>query len=147
MAAAGYRGFLAIEYEEEEWEDEEGDKLPKFVGRMGKKMDYNVGYSGNQDGMAASWMEAAAQNGIPTAFIVKDRKIMWTRRQFLTRSGLVALGTAGTCFALPGDGRDPDDGRQAVPDGSAARGMALPKSRPIGSCRRFPASKVYADRT
>lgn len=59
------------------WEEDEGDKLNKFVVGMGDKMAYNVAYSGNKDGMAASWMEAAAQNGIPTAFIVKDLKIMW----------------------------------------------------------------------
>lgn len=59
------------------WEDEEGDKLPKFVTQMGDKMDYNVAYSGNQDGMAATWMAAAGQNGIPTAFIIKDQKIAW----------------------------------------------------------------------
>lgn len=59
------------------WEEEEGDKLPKFVKSMGDKMAYNVGYSGNKDGMAKSWMDAAGQNGIPTAFIIKDRKIHW----------------------------------------------------------------------
>jgi thiol-disulfide isomerase/thioredoxin len=59
------------------WEDEEGDKLPKFVANMGDKMGYNVGYSGNQDGMAQTWMAAAGQNGIPCAFIIKDQKVAW----------------------------------------------------------------------
>jgi thiol-disulfide isomerase/thioredoxin len=59
------------------WEDEQGDNLTKFVKDMGDKMDYNVAYSGNKDGMAATWMDAAAQNGIPTAFIIQDRKIVW----------------------------------------------------------------------
>jgi hypothetical protein len=53
---------------------------------------------------------------------------MWTRRQFLSRSGLAALGTAGTCFALPGDSREPGEGRQAVPDGSASKGMITAKT-------------------
>jgi hypothetical protein len=53
---------------------------------------------------------------------------MWTRRQFLSRGGLAALATAGTCFAVPGDNRDADDGREAVPDGSASKGMITPKT-------------------
>jgi hypothetical protein len=52
---------------------------------------------------------------------------MWTRRQFLSRSGLAVLGTAGTCFALPGDNRE-GEGPQAIPDGSASRGMITPKT-------------------
>ena len=49
---------------------------------------------------------------------------MWTRRQFLTRSGLGLLGTAGTCFAVPGDHRGDGDGRDgAIPDGTASKGM------------------------
>lgn len=53
---------------------------------------------------------------------------MWTRRQFLSRSGLTLLGTAGTCFALPGDDPDSGDGRNVVPDGSASKGMITPKA-------------------
>jgi hypothetical protein len=53
---------------------------------------------------------------------------MWTRRQFLSRSGLAALGTAGTCFALPGDNRDAGESREAVPDGSASKGMITLKT-------------------
>ncbi len=45
---------------------------------------------------------------------------MWTRRQFLSRGG-VAFATAGTCLAFPGEGAKPD--RDALPDGSAAKGM------------------------
>ncbi len=43
---------------------------------------------------------------------------MWTRRQFLTRSTLGLLGAAGTALAFPEPG-----GREAMPDGSQARGM------------------------
>jgi hypothetical protein len=53
---------------------------------------------------------------------------MWTRRQFLARSSLAALGTAGTCFAVRGDGPDGGDGRDALPDGSASRGMITPRT-------------------
>jgi hypothetical protein len=48
---------------------------------------------------------------------------MWTRRQFLSRSGLALLGTAGTCFAFPGDNEAGRDEPEALPDGSASRGM------------------------
>jgi hypothetical protein len=53
---------------------------------------------------------------------------MWTRRQFLSRGGLAMLGTAGTCFALPGDNRDIGESREAIPDGSASKGMITPKT-------------------
>lgn len=59
------------------WEDNEGTKIADFVKQMGAKMDYNVGWSGNQDGMAVSWMKAAGQGGIPTAFVVEHGKIDW----------------------------------------------------------------------
>ncbi len=53
---------------------------------------------------------------------------MWTRRQFLARSGLGLLGTAGTCFALPGDWEGFDDPRDTIPDGSASKGMITPRT-------------------
>lgn len=59
------------------WEDEDSTKIKKFIDDMGDKMDYNVGYSGNKTGMAVTWMDAAAQNGIPAAFIIKDKQIQW----------------------------------------------------------------------
>lgn len=59
------------------WEDDKDGNIAKFVKDMGEKMDYNVGYSGNQEGMAVTWMKAAKQNGIPSAFIIKDKQIMW----------------------------------------------------------------------
>lgn len=51
---------------------------------------------------------------------------MLTRRRFLSRSGLTLLGTAGTCLALPGQG--PVENREALPDGSAAKGMVTPET-------------------
>jgi hypothetical protein len=45
---------------------------------------------------------------------------MWTRRQFLTRSALGAVGLTGTALAFQGDGAVV---REALPDGSQARGM------------------------
>src|SRR5687767_13352266 len=45
---------------------------------------------------------------------------MWTRRRFLSRGGLGAL-MAGSAFGFSGDG--PDKPPEALPDGSASRGM------------------------
>ncbi len=63
------------------WEQDE-DEVPKFVKQMGDKMTYRVALddkTGNEKGkMAANWMEAAGQGGIPTAFVVgKDGNIAW----------------------------------------------------------------------
>lgn len=59
------------------WEDHDPAKINRFVKEMGSQMDYKVAYSGNMDGMAASWMAASKSESIPTAFVVKDRRIMW----------------------------------------------------------------------
>lgn len=60
------------------WED--GDDIPgqvsRFVRQMGDRMDYRVALD-NGSAMATTWMEAAMQPGIPSAFIVKDGKVMW----------------------------------------------------------------------
>src|SRR5262245_11553370 len=51
---------------------------------------------------------------------------MWTRRRFLSRSSLALLGTAGTCLAFSGDSEP--DRRDAIPDGSASKGMITDKT-------------------
>lgn len=66
-------GFLGVSI----WEDNDGTNIAKFVEDMGDKMDYSIAYSGNKEGMAVSWMEAAGQNGIPSAFIVRDGIVQW----------------------------------------------------------------------
>lgn len=48
-----------------------------FVKQMGDKMDYNVAYDTVDKNMAKTWMEAAQQPGIPTAFIIQNDKIDW----------------------------------------------------------------------
>ena len=66
------------------WEQDQ-DAVKPFVKEMGDKMDYRVAMDdvpreadGNDGAMAKTWMKAAGQNGIPTAFIVdKDGKIAW----------------------------------------------------------------------
>ncbi|HWD41997.1 MAG TPA: redoxin family protein [Fimbriimonas sp.] len=77
------------------WEQDRDGNIAKFVKDMGSNMDYNVGYSGDQDGMAKSWMAAAGQNGIPTAFIVKDGKVQWVGHP-MEMEGPLAQIKAGT---------------------------------------------------
>jgi len=49
-----------------------------FVKTMGDKMDYHVGADDSSGVMGKTWMEAAGQDGIPTAFVVgKDTTIAW----------------------------------------------------------------------
>ena len=59
-------------------------KVKPFVDEMGDKMDYSVamddvpaGGSRTDGAMAKNWMEAAEENGIPTAFVIQDGKIAW----------------------------------------------------------------------
>lgn len=59
------------------WEPNDKDKITKFVANMGDKMNYRVGWSGDKDGMAQTWMQAAMLNGIPSSFIVRNGVIQW----------------------------------------------------------------------
>jgi thiol-disulfide isomerase/thioredoxin len=62
------------------WENDDA-KVEPFVKDMGDKMDYHVAMDDKskdpKGAMAIGWMDAALQNGIPTAFVVKDQKILW----------------------------------------------------------------------
>ncbi len=63
------------------WEQDES-KVKPFVETMGDKMTYRVALDDKSDlkegVMATTWMKAANQNGIPTAFLVdKQGKIAW----------------------------------------------------------------------
>jgi thiol-disulfide isomerase/thioredoxin len=51
--------------------------VAKFVEKMGDKMDYHVAMDTEDIFMADNWMKAAEQNGIPTAFLVQQGKIVW----------------------------------------------------------------------
>ncbi len=61
------------------WEngDDQIGQVKKFVAAMGPKMAYNVAFDGPSKTMATTWMDAAKQNGIPTAFLVKNGKVLW----------------------------------------------------------------------
>jgi tetratricopeptide (TPR) repeat protein len=53
-------------------------KVSKFVTDFGDKMDYHVAMDGTDGTMAKTWMEAAQQPGIPTAFVIdRDGKVAW----------------------------------------------------------------------
>lgn len=65
------------------WE-RDATKIKPFVEQMGDKMGYTVaadrvpeGAEAEAGAMAKAWMEAAGQNGIPTAFIVQGGKVVW----------------------------------------------------------------------
>jgi thiol-disulfide isomerase/thioredoxin len=66
------------------WEDDPSAVRP-FVKEMGDKMDYRVavdavaeGAQPNEGTMARSWMDAAGEEGIPTAFLInREGKIAW----------------------------------------------------------------------
>src|SRR5262245_41474082 len=65
------------------WE-EDTSKVPPFLAEMGDQMDYSValdrvapGEKADDGVMAKTWLAAAAEYGIPTAFVVRDATIAW----------------------------------------------------------------------
>jgi thiol-disulfide isomerase/thioredoxin len=65
------------------WE-EDTSKVRPFLAEMGDQMDYSValdsvapGAKADDGVMAKTWMAAAAEYGIPTAFVVRDATIAW----------------------------------------------------------------------
>ena len=63
------------------WEQDESG-VEKFIKKMGEKMTYRVALddksTDKKGAMAKTWMDAAGQDGIPTAFVVdKEGKIAW----------------------------------------------------------------------
>ena len=67
------------------WETEPGKsdttymaKVEQFVKDMGEKMAYNVAIDGPEGTMAETWMKAAGENGIPSAFVIDQKgKVAW----------------------------------------------------------------------
>jgi thiol-disulfide isomerase/thioredoxin len=72
--------FIGVSVSEQDF-----DKVKPFVKEMGDKMHYRVavdsvpaGKDADEGAMNKTWMTAAEQDGIPTAFVVdKDGKIAW----------------------------------------------------------------------
>ncbi|MGV3614251.1 MAG: redoxin family protein [Fimbriimonas sp.] len=72
-------------------------KVDKFVKNMGTKMNYNVGVDGPTKVMAKRWMEAAGQDGIPTAFVIdRQGKIAWIGHPMSGLDEVVGQVVAGT---------------------------------------------------
>jgi thiol-disulfide isomerase/thioredoxin len=59
------------------WEDNNNMQVENFAKKLGDKVQYSIAYGGNRDAMSRDWMDASLSTGIPTAFIVKDRRLMW----------------------------------------------------------------------
>jgi thiol-disulfide isomerase/thioredoxin len=51
--------------------------VTKYVEGNQANMGYSVVADNNEQYMGNSWLKAAGQNGIPSTFIIKDRKIIW----------------------------------------------------------------------
>jgi thiol-disulfide isomerase/thioredoxin len=98
------------------WEQEES-KVAPFVKQMGEKMTYRVALDnkeGNKKGkMAETWMEAAGQNGIPTAFLVnKEGKIAWIGHPMELKDEVIEQVLAGT-FDLAKNAAEYDERQKA----------------------------------
>ena len=54
------------------------DRVKQFVKDQGEKMEYTVAFGGDEAVTSTTWMQAAAQNTIPTAFVINAQgKIAW----------------------------------------------------------------------
>ena len=78
-----------------------------FLAEMGDKMDYSValddipkGGEVSDGAMARTWMKAAEEDGIPTAFVVNDGKIAWIGHPMKMDEPLAKVVAGET---LPGD--------------------------------------------
>jgi thiol-disulfide isomerase/thioredoxin len=83
------------------WETEAKNVKP-FVKEMGPKMGYNVAVDSvppNADphdgAMSKSWLKAAGEYYVPTAFVVKDAKVVWIGNPMSLDKPLAAI-VAGT---------------------------------------------------
>jgi thiol-disulfide isomerase/thioredoxin len=81
------------------WEQKQ-DAVGPFIKKMGNKMTYRVALDlvpGEDKGaMASTWMEAAGEGGIPTAFVVdKQGKIAWIGHPMKLKEPLLEQVLAG----------------------------------------------------
>jgi thiol-disulfide isomerase/thioredoxin len=82
------------------WERNE-EAVEPFIKKMGDKMTYRVALddkeSSEKGKMAETWMEAAGQNGIPSAFVVdKQGMIAWIGHPMQLKEELLEQVLAGT---------------------------------------------------
>ena len=81
--------------EEEQMRDKSADSMPKvqrFVEHAHGMMAYNVAADGPAKTMMKTWMTAAGQHGIPTAFVVDQRgRIAWIGHPLMGLSEVLPL--------------------------------------------------------
>ncbi len=82
------------------WERDD-DLVEPFVQKMGDKMTYRVAFDDKSDdekgAMARTWMEAAGQTGIPTAFVIdKQQRIAWIGHPMKLNESMLTAVLAGT---------------------------------------------------
>ena len=82
------------------WERDEALVAP-FVKEMGQKMTYRVALDDKskdkKGAMAITWMEAAGQNGIPSAFLIDTKgKIAWIGHPMQLKEKTIDAALAGT---------------------------------------------------
>ncbi len=71
------------------WEQNTSAVAP-FIKKMGEKMTYRVALDTDKGAMADTWMKAANQNGIPTAFVInKEGTIAWIGHPMTLKEGLL----------------------------------------------------------
>ncbi|MBL9173090.1 MAG: redoxin family protein [Verrucomicrobiales bacterium] len=92
------RGLVVIG--QDAWENDESLVEP-FVKKMGTNMTYRVALDhkqGSEKGtMAETWMEAAGQNGIPTAFLVDPKgRIAWIGHPMTLEEKVLSQVISGT---------------------------------------------------
>lgn len=82
------------------WENDESLVGP-FIEKMGEKMTYRVALDDHRDSkkgwMATTWMEAAGQNGIPSAFLVdKKGTVAWVGHPMQLKEDVIEAVLKGT---------------------------------------------------
>jgi tetratricopeptide (TPR) repeat protein/thiol-disulfide isomerase/thioredoxin len=97
------------------WEHDQDAVVP-FVKSMGDKMEYSVAMDqvpeGEKGKMAETWMEAAGQSGIPTAFIVREGKIAWIGHPMQLDQALAK--TSAKEFDIQAAARQPREKKAAI---------------------------------
>lgn len=95
--------FIGVSVSENNW-----DGVKPFVQEMGEQMDYRVAMDGRAGKMAKNWMSAAAQKGIPTAFIVNgEGKIAWIGHPMQMEKTLGSVVAANPSAAPPAPTLEP----------------------------------------
>lgn len=73
--------------------DETMGKVKPFVTKKGSAMSYPVAIDTSEKATTKNWREAAKQDGIPCAFVVRDSKIVWIGNPLDPKFDEVVVGT------------------------------------------------------